>query len=218
MIEKESILYKDILQGYFRDTFKTITYKVLLGMKFVKIHCPKVQRIYVVDDDAVVLPWNLYAYMKDLKPEFRHYGGYVFEGYTPIRHPGSRYYVSENDYSCKTYPPFPSGTMYFLSYDAMVTMYSMAHNYWVFYLDDVFFSIMAEVGNIRVTRFGGIGLGCGMLLTPSQQHTVVACHGAEFVHHQLTIWTEGCHHPVRSETVRRINNVYCLKTFLLNKR
>lgn len=216
----ESNTFNDILQGFFEDAIIANTYKVLLGMKFVKIHCPKVKRVYVADDDSIVFPWNLYFAMKGLQQEDGRFGGFVRELDKPVRDKSSVTYISEKDYTCSYYPPYPSSALYFFSYDTMVIMYSLAQKYRILYLDDAFFGLIAELGNIPITKLGPLTVDCNSLLRPhstSHQENTIACHDAIFANDQTTIWTEVCHKVVSTESVKRVNNAYCLKTLTLNK-
>lgn len=60
LIEREVVQYNDILIGNFPDEYKSVSKKVFMGMRFVKIFCRKVPLITIIDDDAIVFPWNYF--------------------------------------------------------------------------------------------------------------------------------------------------------------
>lgn len=54
IIANESSTYGDMLQGNFIDNHANMTYKHIMGLKWVAHHCPKVKYILKQDDDVTV--------------------------------------------------------------------------------------------------------------------------------------------------------------------
>ncbi|KAF9405943.1 hypothetical protein HW555_013507 [Spodoptera exigua] len=53
-IINESNSYGDIVQGNFIDAYRNMTYKHVMGLKWIVHHCPKVKYILKADDDILV--------------------------------------------------------------------------------------------------------------------------------------------------------------------
>ncbi|KAI4809061.1 hypothetical protein KUCAC02_017976 [Chaenocephalus aceratus] len=67
MVEAESRRYHDIIQQDFLDSYKNLTYKTLMGMNWVAIHCPEAGYVMKTDSDMFVNTENLVY--KLLRPE-----------------------------------------------------------------------------------------------------------------------------------------------------
>ncbi|XP_053619068.1 beta-1,3-galactosyltransferase 5-like [Plodia interpunctella] len=55
-IQKESDIYGDIVMGNFIDSYRNLTYKHVMGLKWVTHHCPMAKYVLKVDDDVEVDP------------------------------------------------------------------------------------------------------------------------------------------------------------------
>ncbi|GIY75755.1 lactosylceramide 1,3-N-acetyl-beta-D-glucosaminyltransferase [Caerostris darwini] len=114
LIMNESEIFGDIIQADFQDTYRNLTTKSVLMLKWVSKHCAHAQYFLKADDDTFV---NLNVLTDILqKPPFteqeKFIGGFIHRGAQPSRTPNEKYYVSENDYSEELYPPYASGAAY----------------------------------------------------------------------------------------------------------
>lgn len=53
-LESENDRYHDILQGSFKDTYRNMTYKHIMALKWVLYYCPEVRYVLKSDDDTFV--------------------------------------------------------------------------------------------------------------------------------------------------------------------
>lgn len=53
-LESENDQYHDILQGSFKDTYRNMTYKHIMALKWVLYYCPGVRYVLKSDDDTFV--------------------------------------------------------------------------------------------------------------------------------------------------------------------
>jgi len=60
LIEHESRRHNDILMGDFDDVYMSVSQKTFSGLRFVKTYCRHVDFVTMMDDDAIVFPWNYY--------------------------------------------------------------------------------------------------------------------------------------------------------------
>lgn len=220
-VHLESQMYNDILQGSFDDTFKSVTKKVVLGMNFVREHCSNVQYAVVVDDDTTVAPWNLILkYLHPIweLPDGQYFGGFFLHGKGPVRDPNSRWYASEDDYRCNGYPPYPLGTGFFMSKCTLDDLYEAAQQQDLFGIDDVLFGGLAYELGINATKmeFSGHYAECGQLVQAHRlalTRDMVVCHGTDYPHDQVLLWSEYCHAPISDPTFEQLVVQYC-KNFL----
>jgi len=69
-IEYENEIYQDIVQEDFIDSYKNLTYKGIMALKWISIYCSQTKYILKVDDDIVV---NTFTLIKHLKFLDKHY-------------------------------------------------------------------------------------------------------------------------------------------------
>ncbi|XP_055935986.1 N-acetyllactosaminide beta-1,3-N-acetylglucosaminyltransferase 3-like [Argiope bruennichi] len=141
LIMHESEANGDIIQADFQDTFRNLTTKSVLMLKWVSKHCPHAQYFLKADDDTFV---NLNVLTDLLKsPPFseedKFIGGYIHRGAQPSRSPNEKYYVSEDDYPDKEYPPYASGAAYVTTGPTATELFHAAKNVKPFLpMEDVF--------------------------------------------------------------------------------
>ena len=68
-IKYENDLYKDIVQEDFFDSYRNLTYKAVMALKWVSIYCPQASYILKTDDDMIV---NTFMFLKHLQFLDRH--------------------------------------------------------------------------------------------------------------------------------------------------
>jgi hypothetical protein len=69
-IEYENEIYQDIVQEDFIDSYKNLTYKGIMALKWISIYCSNTKYILKVDDDIVVNTFTLINHLKFLD---KHY-------------------------------------------------------------------------------------------------------------------------------------------------
>ncbi|GFU10564.1 lactosylceramide 1,3-N-acetyl-beta-D-glucosaminyltransferase [Nephila pilipes] len=114
LIMRESELYGDIIQADFQDTYRNLTTKSVLMLKWVSKHCAHAQYFLKADDDTFV-NLNVLTNLLQKSPfaeEEKFIGGFIHRGAQPSRTPTEKYYVSEEDYADSLYPPYASGAAY----------------------------------------------------------------------------------------------------------
>jgi hypothetical protein len=65
-IQYENELYQDIVQEDFIDSYKNLTYKGIMALKWISIYCSKTKYVLKVDDDIVVNTFTLINHLKFL--------------------------------------------------------------------------------------------------------------------------------------------------------
>ena len=65
-IQYENEIYHDIIQEDFLDSYKNLTYKGIMALKWVSTFCSNTKYILKVDDDIVVNTFTLLNHLKYL--------------------------------------------------------------------------------------------------------------------------------------------------------
>ncbi|RZB41454.1 Galactosyl T domain containing protein [Asbolus verrucosus] len=145
----ESAQFGDIIQVNFTDCFRNATLKSLMMLKLANLHCKdSVQYLLKVEDDVLV---NLRNIVEMLGRD--HYAqlliGRLLFRKTPVRDPGSVWYVPDNFYPGKVYPNYLESFAYLMSMEVARKLYEVALEQVMFHIEDVFITgILAKEAKI----------------------------------------------------------------------
>jgi beta-1,3-galactosyltransferase 1 len=141
-IEKESEKFKDVVQGYFTDSYRNLTNKGVMGYKWISEHCRNAEFVAKIDDDAFINFFKLFEEMQYLKDKKRYILCNKINKGTMriIRVNGSKWYVNEDEFrNMKAYPhTYCSGFSVFISIDLIPMLYRAAIGSPFFWVDDFF--------------------------------------------------------------------------------
>jgi len=147
-ILSESDLYGDIVRGNFADTYRNLTYKHLMGYKWVLRHCPLAKFVIKTDDDAFIDIFQIFDFAQ------RNYGlapadillcNIYPEGTKPVRNSstenpeGYKWIVSRTEYPFDIYPKYCGGLGYLTTVDVIRRLSGIGDSLKEFlWIDDVF--------------------------------------------------------------------------------
>ena len=117
LLRDEASVYEDLVFGDFTDSYRNLTNKMALGIEWAAKHC-QAQYVMKADDDSFVNIHELIPWLKEYQRKQRDkplYMGAALIDRKPYREPESQFYVSENEYPEKKYPPYASGGGYVFS-------------------------------------------------------------------------------------------------------
>ncbi|XP_028144431.2 beta-1,3-galactosyltransferase 5-like isoform X1 [Diabrotica virgifera virgifera] len=140
-LEVESLLFGDIVQGNFRDTYKNLTYKHVMVLKYFVYHCPQAKFLIKTDDD-VFINWpsmeNFLTY--DLSPSSDRPTIYCFRKTgSPVERSNSKWVVTYSEYPEAVYPPYCIGCFIIYTPEVIFSLYKEAQRSNSFlWVDDAF--------------------------------------------------------------------------------
>jgi hypothetical protein len=142
-IKLESNLYQDILQEDFQDSYKNLTYKGIMSLKWASEYCSNAKYYMKTDDDVTL---NLFTLLINLKKLKKNVSKSVIcqvnlEGAMKvIRNPKSKWYLSSKDYKYKYFKTYCAGLAYIITFDLIRTMLSLSYHVRFIWIDDFFMS------------------------------------------------------------------------------
>ncbi|XP_054663907.1 beta-1,3-galactosyltransferase 2-like isoform X2 [Grus americana] len=150
VLEEESLLYHDLLQQDFLDTYNNLTLKTLMGMEWVSKHCPNASYVMKADRDVFL---NLgYLVRRFLVPPKKNFmTGYIYRNTGPLRSKAYKWYVPPEVYPNTTYPPYCGGPGYVFSGDLAGKIYAVAQTLPVINMEDSFVGICLHALGVSVT-------------------------------------------------------------------
>ncbi|XP_019613482.1 PREDICTED: beta-1,3-galactosyltransferase 5-like, partial [Branchiostoma belcheri] len=179
-LEHENTLNQDIIQEDFVDSYRNLTLKTVMCLKWASEFCPGAKFVMKVDDDTFV---NIYSLVRHLKRLFankttRLVTGHVNSGVEPIRDSNAtekfrRWYISTKDYPWETFPDYASGLAYVMSGDVVRPLYEASWTVKYLFLEDVFLGHCMEKLGIKPVHHGGF--------IPYQDWTTPYCTSVELL-------------------------------------
>ncbi|CAG5918102.1 unnamed protein product [Menidia menidia] len=115
-LDRESRLHGDIVQMDFVDSYRNLTIKTMMMMKWLASHCPYATYAMKVDADIFVNVNHLLRRLQS-SPRLGFITGSVIRDGRPRRDPASKWYLSAEQYPEARFPPYVSGAGYVFSTD-----------------------------------------------------------------------------------------------------
>ncbi|XP_039286196.1 beta-1,3-galactosyltransferase 5-like [Nilaparvata lugens] len=157
-LEAENELHGDLVQGSFQDTYRNLTYKHVMGLKWIAYHCPRARYVVKTDDDVFVNTRNLQRFLNDrLSPlgVRRLIMCQLWEGSLVKRSYRSKWRVSPEEYAGRTYPGYCPGWAVIYSPDVVQLLYREAQRTPFFWIDDVHVTgTLVAAANLTHTPLG----------------------------------------------------------------
>ncbi|CAN8003749.1 unnamed protein product [Ixodes hexagonus] len=173
----EDSLFADIVQGNFTDSYRNLTFKSVMMVRWVTSSCPGAEFVLKIDDDMLLNVWDFAPTLSKLRGVRRTIWGMLAQHWTPERNPRSKWYVSRGMYRNATYPDFLTGPSYLLSGDSVPLLARASDRVPYLYLEDVFLTgLVAEKAGVRRVHDDGF-LNYRKFFTPCLMPRVIASHG-----------------------------------------
>ncbi|GAB6025044.1 hypothetical protein CHUAL_010149 [Chamberlinius hualienensis] len=140
-LQSESDQHGDIVQGNFIDSYRNLSYKHLMGYKWILSNCPKTKFIVKVDDDSFVDIIQLYNLLHEI---YRDVPSGMLAcsvwpaGSAPQREPHNKWTVDYNEYPYDTYPAYCGGLAYVVSPDIARDLLAASLYVPFFWIDDLY--------------------------------------------------------------------------------
>uniref|UniRef100_A0A8C5P8R0 Hexosyltransferase n=1 Tax=Leptobrachium leishanense TaxID=445787 RepID=A0A8C5P8R0_9ANUR len=154
MLEEESATYGDVIQQDFLDTYYNLTLKTLMGMEWVLKFCPNASYVMKIDKDMFLnVEYLVHQLLRpDLSVRTDYFTGLIVANTGPIRNKAIKWYVPEEIYPNKTYPPYCAGPGYVFSGDMAKKIYDISQVITVVPNEDSFMGICLHHLNIPPTK------------------------------------------------------------------
>ncbi|KAK3577119.1 hypothetical protein CHS0354_037154 [Potamilus streckersoni] len=142
MVEEEIRTYGDIIRANFTDSYRNLTYKAAVGMKWVTQCCQNTTYVLKIDDDIVL---DIHRLMRFLKAYVGHKWGnqgllmcHVWPKMDVQRNASSKWYTSKEDYPKDYFLQYCSGSAYVMTPDVVREFYHVIPQTPFFWIDDYY--------------------------------------------------------------------------------
>jgi len=155
---EENRLHSDILQESFHETYRNITLKAVMGMKWVTEKCPETKFVCKSDDDMFVKIGRVYNALQLVTTPKNDFLLCRITVDSPVLREG-KYAVSPTLYNETTWPPFCFGGFWIASSDVIKRLYRQSLSTPQLHLDDVYVTgILREKLGISLRRVSRLSM------------------------------------------------------------
>ena len=155
-LEQESMKHNDIIQGNFIDSYRNMTYKHVLGLKWITMFCNHSQFVLKLDDDTLVNVANVINFMLYLPSNSSNKIDIycdTFKNGNAHRRQNSKWYVSKIEFKDDKYPRYCQGYAYMTTPSIIKKLYESSLKIQFFWIDDVYITgIVAHTLNITHSK------------------------------------------------------------------
>lgn len=138
-VTDESKRFKDIVQGNFQESYRNLTYKHIMGHRWVSEHCMGAKYVIKMDDDIVVNIYKMMVMFNHLNFPLKNLlAGYVLNNMKVIREHANKWFVTYKEYPKQFYPPFLSGWFYITNPELSSAIFQQSFTIPYFWIDDVY--------------------------------------------------------------------------------
>jgi hypothetical protein len=160
LIDSEDLVFGDIIQGNFIDTYENLTLKTASMLEWVRDYCPEARHILKTDDDMYVnIPLLLEfadKHINDKKVIF----GHLAKKWKPVRNVKSKYYVDPIQFPDRILPDFCTGPAYLITNDTVSIL-----------LEETLKSRFLRLEDVLVTGVVASKLGINRINVPEFKNT-----------------------------------------------
>lgn len=144
---EENQEFQDLLMGDFTESYKSLTYKHLMGLEWAATFCQNAMFVLKQDDDIIVDYFQLHHLLTSEKsklgekitnPLLPTIYGKILDNQRVERNATSKWYVPVEEYHDATYPPYVSGWAYVTTIPAIQEILQASLNSKYFFIDDAF--------------------------------------------------------------------------------
>ncbi|CAC5389686.1 unnamed protein product [Mytilus coruscus] len=141
-IEQENLVFHDIIQGKFIDSYRNLTLKGVLGFKWISENCRNAEFAAKIDDDVIVNFFKIFRYFSFIKSKRRYLMcDKVKPNVYPIqRNASDKWNVHNDEFKRMIRYPYTSclGPAVFISRDLIPILYTTASMSPFFWIEDIY--------------------------------------------------------------------------------
>jgi len=123
ILENESSIYGDIIQGTFNDSYTNVTLKTVSMLDWVLKYCSDVPFVLKTDDDMFINVPLLLSFIDRKYDDSNIIYGRLGHKWKPHHKKASKYFVDEKTFSAKYYPDFLTGPAYLFTRDIVELLF-----------------------------------------------------------------------------------------------
>lgn len=146
LIKDESETYHDILQADFLDSYRNLSIKTIVGMKYIEENC-NTKFLLKIDDDIVANTPKIIDYLNSQLSKNKHMQNMFycrsFHNAKVIRDTKNKWHLTKEEYKEDRFPTYCSGPAYILTGDLPKKLYENSKNTKLITMGDAYIGLLA---------------------------------------------------------------------------
>ncbi|CAF0848500.1 unnamed protein product [Brachionus calyciflorus] len=147
----ESNTYKDLVQENYMDTYRNLTLKGVMSLKWIIKYCSNIKYYLKCDDDIVINTFKVLQFLKQVKLKPKTIACNLLYDSGVIRDVSSKWYLSVEEYAPDKFMDYCSGAAYIITSDVLEEMYNKSHYVHFVWIDD--FYMTGLLGHVTRSNF-----------------------------------------------------------------
>lgn len=146
LIRLESNVYNDLVQEDFEDSYKNLTYKGIMSLKWISNYCPIAKYILKIDDDIIVNTFTLLRHLNSLqkhditRDKKRTIMCLVWDRMIVQRDTKQKWYLSVKEYKYDYFGKYCSGSAFMFTSDLAAPMFKASFHVKFLWIGNYFYS------------------------------------------------------------------------------
>ncbi|NXY80995.1 B3GL1 acetylgalactosaminyltransferase, partial [Alcedo cyanopectus] len=150
-VEDESVLYGDIVQQGFADTYDNLTLKTIMAFRWLSEFCPTARFLMKTDADVFINTGNLVKLLLKLNSSEDVFTGYPLIDNFAYRGFYKKRYISYQEYPFRFFPPYCSGMGYIVDTKLALRIYQMMEHIRPIKFEDVYVGICLNILQVNIS-------------------------------------------------------------------
>ena len=146
LIAKENDAHRDICKKDFRDSYRNLTLKTMMGLRWVNSFCNNTKFVLKIDSDTIPNLHRLIQHLNTLTDK-TVFEGFLLIGRSPVRDNSTwikKWFVSKDLYPHPTYPPYVNGPSYLISSNVVKPAVSVSKHIPYIPVEDAYFGMLMK--------------------------------------------------------------------------
>ncbi|KAL8594506.1 hypothetical protein ACOMHN_024951 [Nucella lapillus] len=155
----ESQIYGDVILSGFHDSYRNLTLKTMVALRWLSHYCSHARFFQKIDDDVWVYTKSLMPALNKHAPALdRGLGGHIRKGGHPERGPKTKWYISCKTYTDRLFPVYVHGPTYVGTLQLAQRLNAGCKDIPFINLEDVFMGLCQEFLGLKNTFVGPLSL------------------------------------------------------------
>jgi hypothetical protein len=150
--------YSDIVQENFLDTYRNLSLKAIMALKWVKDFCQNAKYIVKLDEDILINTFALLKFIDEIEAkDFKNEKTILcktLKNTKVLRNKASKWFVTYDEIKENVYLDYCAGAAYILTTDLPAIYYNLSQYVRLFWIDDYY--ITGQIRTLTNTTLTGI--------------------------------------------------------------
>ncbi len=144
LVKEEQRIHGDVVQEDFLDTYRNLTLKTIMGLRWTSLYCSNAKFVLKIDDDVILNTKNFIEYLELERNQnlTKMFLCNLFYDAPVIRDPSSKWFVTYEEYQSEHWGKYCEGPAYLMTGDLVEPLFNMSFQVRKLHLEDVYVGML----------------------------------------------------------------------------